>query len=115
MSQFNTFYYYHFSNLFQPLVQNHCLSDRSEYPALKYMIPGNHIEILNHQRLKETPNNKSSAVLWKLLKAMLYLIPLFNLTKLIGMMERQKYDYQFQLQCPNGKCSIDFSGLTFET
>ena len=62
---------------------------------------------LNHDRLKETPNNKSSAVLWKLLKAMLYLIPLFNLTKLIGMMERQKYDYQFQLQCPNGKCYTD--------
>ena len=60
--------------------------------------------ILNLERLKETPNNKSSAVLWKLLKAMLYLIPLFNLTKLIGMMERQKYDYQFNLQCPNGKC-----------
>ena len=63
---------------------------------------------LNHKRLKETPNNKSSAVLWKLLKAMLYLIPLFNLTKLIGMMERQKYDYLFQLQCPNGKCCSSF-------
>ena len=63
---------------------------------------------LNHDRLKETPNNKSSAVLWKLLKAMLYLIPLFNLTKLIGMMERQKYDYQYsQIKCPNGKCYTD--------